>query len=263
MIPVFLWWVLGAIVALIVGTAFFNFVKEKHTWIVMGDAASGKTEFLCMLQDMQRDPKGKEELSHATFSTPASETKTVEVLNQTIVFCDGPGALKSKRSRLNYTLNGPVKKAIESDQGLVLLYMIDMENTNSDEARDLACKKLFAEVGMFFKGFAQLLSTGAFTEPRNDAVTEETIKRAGGKVIVVGTHMDKVKAKIAKSKSADSHVTLHEILALKTVLDWGKTSVALSPFLKDVTFKFAFGDLYNYKGRCEFLKELGEVLKED
>lgn len=271
MIPVLAWWIIGGIIALIVGSSFFNFTKKKHCWVIMGDSDSGKTELLCMLQDMERDPKGENELTHATSSTPASESKEVEVLNQTIVFCDGPGAIKRKKSRLHYLLNGPVKTAHEKKQGLVLLYTIDMEKLTNDDDREDACRKLFAEVGLFLKGLEQLCSTGQFVEAKYAEVSQDTLAAVGSKVFVIGTHMDKVSEKIQqklarKRNSAIEHEDLilkfHEQIALERAVDEGKMSVLLSPFMRSLNFKFVFGDIYNYTGRCEFLKAFGDKLQE-
>lgn len=269
MIPVLAWWIIGGIIALIVGSSFSNFTKKKHCWVIMGDSDSGKTELLCMLQDMERDPKGENELSHATFSTPASDSKEVEVLNQTIVFCDGPGAIKQKKSRLHYLLNGPVKTALENKQEVILLYTIDMEKLTSDEAREDACRKLFAEIGLFLKGFGQLYSQ--FTKAKYAEVSLDALAAVGNKVFVIGTHMDKVSAKIRQKLSRKRNPTIeHEDLflkiqeqsALQRAVDEGKMSVLLSPFMKSLNFKFVFGDIYNYTGRCEFLKAFGDKLQE-
>lgn len=217
----------------------------------MGDAASGKTEFLCMLQDMERDPKGKTELSLSKGVTPSSKTENikVEVLNQTIAFCDGPGAVRQQLSRMNYILNNPVQGAIDRNERLVLVYMIDM--SKNDESLHTACKSLLSEVGMFFKGFEQIyIEKKKYSGPKNIEVSDETIARAGGKVLVLGTHMDKINNQETQRTNA-----------LISEIEEKKMKVSLSPFLKDVKFEFVFGDLYSFKGRCDFLKKLGDALK--
>lgn len=240
MIPVLVWWIIGGIISLIVGSAFFDFTKKKHCWVIMGDAGSGKSELLCMLQDMERDPKGEKELTHATASTPGNQAVEVEVLNQTITFCDGPGASTQKNSRFHSILNGPVKMAIKKKHELVLIYMIDMEKM--EEQR----KNLIPEVSKFLKGLAMLIEKDYYNPNEANKFTPPDDVEVD--VFVIGTHMDKIEEVMLTS-------------TLQRVIDDQKMKYPLAPFMKNVCFKFVYGDIYSYKGRCEFLKAFGEKLK--
>ena len=213
----------GVISVSILVTLFIDFLKEKkRDWFLIGSGNSGKTEFVCLMHDLENKKGDKISITHANGATP-NDSKTVvkcPMLDQKVICYDGAGPSNRQKTR---------------HENIVFDY---------EETKNAAVFCCFLNLEEYEKNPFELDIALSHISALKEKINNSDIKKEQN-WFLIGTHLDKVN-------------TVEGIEGkISKVID----TSTINRVINSRDLKIILCDIYSQRGREKFMEDLKNSMR--